>query len=44
MGHRHHGCGPRGQVEFCIPEALLAMRSGRGWGGNWGPFNFEFGD
>ena len=45
MSHRHHGCGSRGQVEFCVPEALLAMRGGgRGWSGSWGPFNFDFGD
>jgi DNA-binding PadR family transcriptional regulator len=40
MTHRHHGCGPRGRVEFSLPEALLAMRGGRGWG----PFHFDFGD
>jgi DNA-binding PadR family transcriptional regulator len=40
MNHRHHGCGPRGQFEFNIPEGLFAMRGGR----NWGPFNFDFGD
>ena len=48
MGHRHwHGCGPRGQFPFNIPEALMAMRGGaggRGWSGNWGPFDFDFGD
>jgi DNA-binding PadR family transcriptional regulator len=47
MGHRHwHGCGPRGQFSFSIPEALMAMRGGggRGWSGNWGPFDFDFGD
>ena len=44
MGHRHHGCGPRGQFDFCVPDALLAMRGGRGWRGSWGPFNFDFGD
>ena len=44
MGHRHHGCGPRGQFDFCVPDALLAMRGGRGWSDNWGPFNFDFGD
>src|SRR5579884_713475 len=26
------------------PEALFAMRGGRGWQGNWGPLHFEFGD
>ena len=45
MGHRHgRGCGPRGEFEFNIPEGLFAMRGGRGWGGNWGPFHFDFGD
>ena len=45
MRHRHgHGCGPRGEFEFNIPEGLFAMRGGRGWGGNWGPFHFDFGD
>jgi len=41
MRHRHgHGCGHRGRIEFSVPEALFAMRGGRG--GQWGPFNFEF--
>src|SRR3954451_10310278 len=44
MTHRHHGCGPRGRVEINLPEALFAMRGGRGWQGGWGPFNFDFGD
>jgi len=45
MSHRHHhGCGPRGRFEFNLPEALMAMRGGRGWQGNWGPFHFDFGD
>lgn len=44
MRHRHHGCGPRGHFEFTLPEALMAMRGGRGWQGNWGPFHFDFGD
>ena len=45
MGHRHgRGCGPRGEFEFNIPEGLFAMRGGRGWGGNWGPFHFDFGN
>ena len=48
MSHKHwHGCGPRGRFEFNIPEALMAMRGGaggRGWSGNWGPFDFDFGD
>ena len=45
MRHRHrHGCGPRGRFEFNIPEGLFAMRGGRGWRGNWGPFHFDFGD
>jgi DNA-binding PadR family transcriptional regulator len=44
MRHRHHhGCGPRGRVEVCVPEGLLAMRRG-GWSGSWGPFSFDFGD
>jgi DNA-binding PadR family transcriptional regulator len=45
MTHRnHHGCGPRGNIEVCLPEALIAMRGGRGWSGSWGPFSFDFGD
>ena len=44
MTHRHHGCGPRGRVEINLPEALFAMRGGRGWQGSWGPFDFDFGD
>jgi DNA-binding PadR family transcriptional regulator len=43
MRHRH-ACGPRGQIEVQLPEALLAMRGGRGWQGSWGPFHFDFGD
>ena len=43
MRHRH-SCGPRGRIEIDLPEALMAMRGGRGWGRNWGPFHFEFGD
>jgi DNA-binding PadR family transcriptional regulator len=27
-----------------LPEALMAMRGGRGWQGNWGPFHFDFGE
>jgi DNA-binding PadR family transcriptional regulator len=27
-----------------LPEALMAMRGGRGWQGSWGPFHFDFGD
>ena len=42
MTHRHHGCGPRGRIEINLPEALFAMRGGRGWQGSWGPFNFDF--
>jgi DNA-binding PadR family transcriptional regulator len=41
---KHHGCGSRGNIEFCVPDALLAMRGGRGWSGTWGPFSFDFGD
>ena len=44
MSHRHHSCGPRGRFEIALPEALMAMRGGRGWSGNWGPFSFDFGD
>jgi DNA-binding PadR family transcriptional regulator len=44
MTYGHHGCGSRGRVEIMLPEALMAMRGGRGWQGNWGPFNFQFGD
>jgi DNA-binding PadR family transcriptional regulator len=45
MPHNHrHGCGPRGHIEVSLPDALLAMRGGRGWQGNWGPFHFDFGD
>jgi DNA-binding PadR family transcriptional regulator len=43
MRHRH-GCGPRGSFEISLPEGLLAMRGGRGWQGNWGPFHFDIGD
>ena len=43
MRHRH-GCGPRGHIEINLPEAVMAMRGGRGWQGNWGPFHFDFGD
>jgi DNA-binding PadR family transcriptional regulator len=44
MRHRQHGCGPRGRFEINLPEGLMAMRGGRGWQGNWGPFHFDFGD
>lgn len=44
MNYRHHGCGPRGSIEVRVPEALIAMRGGRGWHGSWGPFQFDFGD
>ena len=44
MRHRNHGCGPRDRFEINLPEGLLAMRGGRGWQGNWGPFHFDFGD
>ena len=44
MGHRHeHECRPRG-FAISLPEGLMAMRGGRGWHGNWGPFSFDFGD
>jgi DNA-binding PadR family transcriptional regulator len=42
MNHRHHGCGPRGHIEISVPDALFAMRGGRGWHGGWGPFQFDF--
>ncbi|HYU95912.1 MAG TPA: PadR family transcriptional regulator [Sphingomicrobium sp.] len=42
MSRHHHGCGSRGRFEFNLPEALMAMRGGRGWQGAWGPFNFDF--
>jgi DNA-binding PadR family transcriptional regulator len=41
MRHRHHGCGPRGRIEFTIPEALMAMRGGRGWAGRHGGWGFD---
>jgi len=44
MRHRHHGCGARGGFEFNLPEALMAMRGGRGWQGNWGPLHFDISD
>ena len=44
MRHRHYGCGPRGRIEIDLPEALIAMRGGRGWERSWGPFHFDFGD
>ena len=40
MGHRNHGCGPRGRFEFQVPAALFAMRGARR--GSWGPFHFDF--
>ena len=44
MTHRNHGCGTRGHIAINLPEALMAMRSGRGWHGSWGPFHFDVGD
>jgi DNA-binding PadR family transcriptional regulator len=41
MTRHRHGCGPRGNVEICLPDGLLAMRGGRGWHGSWGPFHFD---
>jgi DNA-binding PadR family transcriptional regulator len=42
MTHGHqHRCGPRGHFEVSRPEALMAMRGGRGWHGSWGPFHFD---
>jgi len=43
MSYRH-GCGPLGHFEIALPEALMAMRGGRGWSGNWGPFSFDLGE
>jgi DNA-binding PadR family transcriptional regulator len=37
-------CGPHGSLEFNLPDGLMAMRGGRGWQGNWGPFHFDFSD
>lgn len=37
-------CGRGGRMSFNIPEALFAMRGGRGWEGGFGPFHFDFGD
>jgi DNA-binding PadR family transcriptional regulator len=33
-------CGPHGHIEFNLPDGLMGMNRGRGWG----PFNFDFGD
>lgn len=44
MTHTNHRCGSRGHIQIQVPEALLAMRGGRGWHGSWGPFQFDFGD
>lgn len=44
MTYGNHGCGSRGHIEIQVPEALLAMRGGRGWHGSWGPFHFDIGD
>lgn len=44
MSYNRHGCGPRGHIEIQVPEALLAMRRGRGWHGSWGPFHFDIDD
>jgi DNA-binding PadR family transcriptional regulator len=41
MTHGHHRCGPRGHFDVSLPEALMAMRGGRGWHGSWGPFHFD---
>jgi len=41
MSRHRYSCGPRGSVEICVPDGLLAMRGGRGWHGNWGPFSFD---
>jgi DNA-binding PadR family transcriptional regulator len=44
VGHRRHGCGPDKRFEVNIPEALFAMRGGRGFRGGFGPFHFDFSD
>jgi DNA-binding PadR family transcriptional regulator len=44
MSHRHHDCGSRGHIALNLPEALIAMRGGRGWHGSWGPFSFDIGE
>lgn len=44
MTHRNHGCGSRGHIEIALPQAVMAMRGGRGWHGSWGPFHFDIGD
>lgn len=44
MPYNRYGCGPRGHIEIQVPEALLAMRHGRGWHGSWGPFHFDIDD
>ena len=41
MNDRHHDCGSRRDFRFSLPEALIAMRGGRGWQGNWGPFHLD---
>jgi DNA-binding PadR family transcriptional regulator len=43
MRHRHFRCGPGGRLDINIPEGLFAMGP-RGFGGNFGPFHFDFGD
>jgi len=37
-------CGPGGHIEINLPDGLAAMRGGRGWQGDWGPFHFDIGD
>lgn len=44
MSYRYRSCGPSGHLEIQLPEALLAMRGGRGWHGSWGPFTFDLGE
>ena len=36
-------CGRKSGMHFSIPEALFAIRGGRGWEGGF-PFHFDFGD
>ena len=44
MGCNHHQPAKNRNFRFDIPEALVAMRGGRGWKGSWGPFSFDFDD
>jgi len=41
MTHGDQSCGQGRRFEVRIPEALFAMRGGRGWHGSWGPLSFD---